>query len=310
MKKIILVLCCAFLFGMSCFSQKNGKFVPLFNGKDLSNWTLEKPDGFQVDNGELLTKSFGKGHDLYTNKKYGNFIMRFEFKLSKVGNSGVFVHCETFNQGAGYEVQLLAPWTPWRDDLHCTGSLYGHVAIQNRPDETTGIWHSMEIRCDRNLVTITTDGKLTTVASIDTVKSLAKKPYVGVIGLQANHANEKGQDARFRNMVIRDLDAEPDYVMKGFYEKSDRLRTQAEEAAANLGAPMVKPLAEAMAGSDIAAKSSAKQALFDLVSKATAPGASKKDKKEVASSLKGSVKSTKEEVTKNYLKWLLGMASK
>jgi trk system potassium uptake protein TrkH len=54
---------------------------------------------------------------------------------------------------------------------------------------------------------------------------------------------------------------------------------------------MVKPLAGVMASNDIAAKSSAKQALFDLVAKATAPEASKKDRKEVVGSLKGGIKS-------------------
>ncbi len=310
MKKLIAIVCFSIFFGVSGFSQDNEKFVSLFNGKDLSNWTLEKPDGFQVDNGEMLSKSFGKGHDLYTNKKYGNFILRFEYKLSKVGNSGIFIRCETFNQGAGYEVQLLAPWTPWRDDIHCTGSIYGYVAPQHRPDETTGIWYKTEIKCDRNIITISINDQVTTLANIDTVKGLANKPLVGVIGIQANHANEKGQDCRFRNIYIRDLDAEPDYVIKGFSEKSDKYRAQAEVAAVGLGTKMVQPLAGLMAGSDIAAKSSAKQALFDLVAKATAPEASKKDRKGVAVALKSGIKSTSEEVTKNYLKWLLGMTDK
>ena len=272
MKKLVFIFCLTLFYALTCFSQDNSKFVSLFNGKDLGSWTLEKPGGFQIDNGELLTKSFGKGYDLYTNKKYGNFILRFEYKLSKVGNSGVFIRCETFNQGAGYEVQLLAPWTPWRPDLYCTGSIYGHVAPQNRPDETTGVWYKTEIKCDRNIITITINDEVTTLANIDTVKGLVNKPIIGVIGLQSNHANEKGQNARFRNIFIRDLDAEPDYVIKGFHEKSNKYRTQAQVAAVDLGAKMVQPLAGLMAGSDIAAKSGAKQALFDLVAKSTAPG--------------------------------------
>ena len=307
MKKIIFITCVALFCVNPSFSQDNSKFVSLFNGKDLSSWTLEKPGGFEVDNGEMLTKSFGKGYDLYTNKKFGNFILRFEYKLSKVGNSGVFIRCETFNQGAGYEIQLLAPWTPWRDDIHCTGSIYGHVAPQNRPDETTGVWYKTEIKCDRNIITISINDKVTTTANIDTVKGLVNKPLVGVIGLQSNHANEKGQDARFRNIYVRDLDAESEYVIKGFYEKSYKYRNQAQVAAVDLGAKMIQPLAGLMAGGDIAAKSGAKQALFDLAAKSTAPGASKKDNKEVKAALKAGIKNTSEDITKNYLKWLYGM---
>ena len=89
--------------------------------------------------------------------------------LSKVGNSGVFIRRNPSVPGDGFEVQLLAPWTPWRDDLHCTGSMYGHVAVTNRPDETTGLWYKMEIKCDRNIVTVSVNDTVTTVADIDTV---------------------------------------------------------------------------------------------------------------------------------------------
>lgn len=152
MRKFILVFCITFIYAASCSSQKSDHFVSLFNGKDLCNWDLEKPGGFEVVDGELITRSFGAGSDIYTNKVYGNYILRFEFMLSEVGNSGVFIRCKPSNQGAGFEVQLLAPWTPYRDDLHCTGSMYGHVAVTNRPDETTGIWYKMEIKCDRNII--------------------------------------------------------------------------------------------------------------------------------------------------------------
>ena len=42
--------------------------ISLFNGKDLTNWTLEKPGGFEVIDGELITRSFGAGNDIFTNK--------------------------------------------------------------------------------------------------------------------------------------------------------------------------------------------------------------------------------------------------
>jgi len=309
MKKFIIISTIAFLCTLSCLSQKKGDFISLFNGKDLTNWTLEKQGGFEVVDGELITKSFGGGNDIFTNKWFGNFILRLEFMLSEVGNSGVFVRCEPSDPGAGYEIQLLAPWTPWRDDLHCTGSIYGHVAVTNRPDEATGVWYKMEIKCDRNIVTVSVNDKVTTIADIDTVKSMNGKPFYGVIGLQGNHADKQGQFAKFRNIKIRNLDSEPEYVLKGFYDKNDQVRNLALVAATNLGAEMIKPLSSLMSGDNIIARNGAKQALFDIVAKASDPDGPQKEKKEARSELKKAIKTSSSEITANYLKWLSGLVN-
>jgi hypothetical protein len=307
MKKIFLFGLISFLFTYSCSSQSSGNFRSLFNGKDLSNWTLNKPGGFEVLDGEMITRSFGAGTDIYSSKWYGNFILQLEFMLSEVGNSGVFIRFNPNLKEPGIEVQLLAPWTPWRDDLHCTGSLYGHVAVTNRPDEATGKWYKMEIKCDRNLISVSVDGKVTTLANIDTVKSMANLPYHGVIGFQGNHAGKEGQFAKFRNIYIRDLDEEPEYVKKGFYEKNVQLRNLAFVSAVSIGADMVETLSAMMSGDDQMVKSGAKDALFSIVAKASNPEAPVKEKKEVAAAIKKSVKNSSSDITKNYLKWLLGL---
>ena len=204
-------------------------------------------------------------------------------------------------------MQLLAPWTPWRDDLHCTGSLYGHVAVTNRPDETTGIWHKMEIRCDRNVIMVSVDDSMTTLASIDTVKTMEDKLLCGAIGLQVNHAEKEGQFARFRNIYIRDLDTEPEYICEGFYEMDSSYRSQAYNAALILGAVMVEPLANIMSGENPLAKSGSKQVLFDIVAKATAPQGEEEYKKDVAIALSNSAEAASSEIVKHYLEWLSNM---
>lgn len=304
MKKFILACYVALLATATGLSQE--KSMPLFNGKDLTNWNLQKPGGFEVVDGELVTRSFGNGNDIFTTRSYANFLFSCDFLLSKVGNSGIYIRCEPFNPGAGFEVQLLAPWTPYRDDLHCTGSMYGHVAVKNRPDETPGVWYHMEIKCDRSMVTISVNNKVVTMANTDTVKTMSGKPLAGVIGFQANHGNQ-GEFAKFRNIRIVDLDADPDYIIQGFFENNAADRNMAAIASVNLGAKMVLPLANLMSDDHVIAKNGAKQALFDLVAKTSDPAASKKEKKEVAHALKNSIIVTQSEITKNYLRWLQGM---
>ena len=228
--------------------------------------------------------------------------------LSDVGNSGVLIRCDPEAPWeTGVEVQLLAPWTPWRDDLHCTGSLYGHVEVTNRPDETTGIWHKMEIKCDRKTITVSVDDIITTLANTDTVKTMENKLLCGAIGLQVNHANIEGQYAKFRNIFIRDLDSDSEYITGGFNEKDTLLRSQAHVAAITLGAKMVEPLAIMMSGENPVTKTGSKQVLFDIVARATAPQTTEIYKNDVATALKNSAENISSEITRNYLKWLTGM---
>jgi hypothetical protein len=165
----------------------------------------------------------------------------------------------------------------------------------------------MEIRCDRNRITISVDDSITTMASIDTVKTMEGKLLCGAIGLQVNHAGEEGQFAKFRNIQIRDLDAEPDYVCEGFYETDSLLRSQAYAAAVHLGARMIEPLSMMMSGADPVAKSGSKQVLFDIAARATDPQGAEEYKESVASALRKSARSTSSEITATYLEWLSGM---
>jgi len=75
------------LFATGLFAQKK-----LFNGKDLSGWTIHGTEKWYVEKGELVCES---GPDkqygyLSTIKPYKNFILTLKFKQEANGNSGVF----------------------------------------------------------------------------------------------------------------------------------------------------------------------------------------------------------------------------
>jgi hypothetical protein len=306
MKNRILITFIISILTVSCDSQEQ-EFKSLFNGNDLTNWTIKKPESFEIIDGELITRSSGSGTDIYSEKIYSNFILQLEFLLSEVGNSGVFIRRDPAVPDSGFEVQLLAPWTPWRDDLHCTGSLYGNVAVTNRPDETTGKWYKMEIKCDRNKISVSVNDQITTIADIDTVKTLADKPLMGYIGFQGNHAEKPDQFARFRNIRIRDLDSEPDYVVEGFKSSDWEVRHVSSQSAVRLGAVMIQSLAEMMSGNDPMLKSEAKQVLFDIVAKVSDPSINEKERKKISREIEKSLKVSSSKITSQYLEWIMGM---
>ena len=87
MKLIFLFVC--FCLCRNIYSQKQSA---VFNGKDLTGWTIHGTEKWYVENGELICES---GPDkqygyLSTNKNYKNFELTLEFRQEANGNSGVF----------------------------------------------------------------------------------------------------------------------------------------------------------------------------------------------------------------------------
>ena len=74
--------------GLSPEETKEG-FKSLFDGKTLKGWQ-GSTNGYAAENGVLVCKKEGGGN-LFTDKEYGDFVLRFEFKLEPEGNNGLAV---------------------------------------------------------------------------------------------------------------------------------------------------------------------------------------------------------------------------
>jgi hypothetical protein len=138
------------------------KSTSIFNGKDLTGWTIHGTEKWYVDQHELVCES---GPDkqygyLSTNKAYKNFILTLKFKQEANGNSGVF-----FRSGiegvkiSGWQVEV-AP-----QGLH-TGGIYESYGrgwlIQPKPEDEkelkVGQWNSMKIKVVGDEVTTWLNG--------------------------------------------------------------------------------------------------------------------------------------------------------
>lgn len=90
--------------------QRPSSFVPLFNGKDLSGWTVEGGDAgqWQVNDGMIVARSAASRNRNYllTNKDYGDFELRFEVKVES-GQHGV-----TIRAVPGEQVTLFGKPSP------------------------------------------------------------------------------------------------------------------------------------------------------------------------------------------------------
>lgn len=183
-------------------------WTPLFTGTDLSNFeVVGSPEGFVVTEEGVLRSEGGRGGDWMRSKKqYSDFVLHVEWRVSPGGNSGVFIRAAS--EGApwetGHECQISNEQPP-RDDLHCTGSLYGTVAANPRPDETPEVWRTYDIHCVGTRITVIVDDMRTVDVDAAEVEAIRDKPLVGYIGLQDSHTGE-GYWVEYRNVWVKELE--------------------------------------------------------------------------------------------------------
>src|SRR5436190_11274007 len=206
---LTLIFLCCFVLRADDAKKSNPKpeegFVSLFNGKDLSGWkVMGKDAGWTVKDGVIHSDAGNEGHWLRSEKEFGDYILKVEWKVSEGGNSGVFIRCDKEGNPwvTGYEIQIS---NPVQDESHCTGSLYSYVPVKKRPDESANKWHTFEIECRGSVITVKSDD----VVCIDkfdqsTEEKTKNKPLKAFIGLQDAHA-DKGNTIEYRNIRIKEM---------------------------------------------------------------------------------------------------------
>jgi hypothetical protein len=189
-------------------------FTSLFDGKDIGRHFISKGDPARWKVVDGLIVSTPGGDRLMSKERFGDFVLRLDFKVSKNGNSGVFFRVPAADDAApwvtGFEAQIS---NEPRDDEHCTGSLYGVQAVKPRPDETHDVWHAYEIACLGKRVEVRVDGVLCVEADYEKNERMRSRPLEGYIGLQDSHAGP-GSTIAYRRVRIQRL--APDGTIPGF----------------------------------------------------------------------------------------------
>jgi HEAT repeat protein len=136
----------------------------LFNGRDLSGWTIidGSADSWQVRDSVLYTTGIGGGW-LSTKRLFSNFKLELEFRLPPGGNSGIFIRAPQEGDPAytGMEIQLLDDYAPQYSDLkpwQYTGSIYGVQPPNRRASKPANTWQKIEIDCQGPLIKVTLNG--------------------------------------------------------------------------------------------------------------------------------------------------------
>ncbi|MDH3583906.1 MAG: DUF1080 domain-containing protein [Phycisphaerae bacterium] len=187
-------------------------FTPLFNGKDLAGWE-GAVKGYVVEDGNLVCVKKGGGK-LYTAKEYGNFILRFDFKLETNGNNGVGIRCERGKDAAyhGMEIQILDNGGPAYKKLkpwQYHGSIYGVAAAMRGFQNPAGEWNSEEIEARGNRIRVKLNGSVIVDADLAEAgkKPLSGRGHPGLMNPKGYIAFlGHGHRVDFRNIRIKELD--------------------------------------------------------------------------------------------------------
>jgi hypothetical protein len=211
---------CESLRGPTARPYAEPGFTSIFNGRDLTGWVYGTKDnamkqgvGYQVDAASCVVYStVHDGGNLYTEKEYANFVLRFEFKLTDNANNGIGIRAPLAGAASsqGMEIQILddggSEYTKLRPAQYC-GSIYDVFPAERGFLKPVGEWNEQEIIADGRHVRVILNSHVIVDANLDDAKDPAVlKKHPGLAN-KTGHIGFLGHGAvvEFRNLRIKEL---------------------------------------------------------------------------------------------------------
>lgn len=201
-------------------------FEPIFNGKDLSGWQglvgnpisrskmkkaeLEKlqreanekmKDNWTVKDGAIWFS--GRGANLCTTRQYGDFEMLVDWKISRDGDSGIYLR-------GSPQVQIWDPWGSHENARVGSGGLFNNKQNPSNPlvvaDNPVGEWNTFHIKMVGDRVTVHLNGVLV-------VDNVVMENYwdrsIPIFPEEAIELQAHGNELAFRNIYVKELGSKP-----------------------------------------------------------------------------------------------------
>ena len=177
-------------------------FTPMFDGKTLTGWQIinQRGEGYAVKDGMIYCAK-GGGGKLLTDKEYGDFVLRFEFKhaarrleqrprhpRAARRRRRLRGHRAADSRREGRARRQVGPLR----DAQYHGSVYDVVAAKKGAMKPAGEWNQQEVTAKGRQITVKLNGQVITDVNLDTVKDpevLKKHPglartsgHIGFLG--------------------------------------------------------------------------------------------------------------------------------
>jgi hypothetical protein len=181
--------------------DKDDGFKAIFNGKDLSGWKVQlgsKDDPektFAVKDGIIHVSGKPNGY-FYTDKSYKNFVLKYDWKFSKEGNSGLLVWIQ-----GDHKVWPKCIEVQGQNNDHGRIFGIGGASIKGKIDKDAqkkaikpvGEWNSDEITCKDGNITVKING-------VEVDAGTGSNVTEGPFGFQS-----EGTELYYRNIRIKEL---------------------------------------------------------------------------------------------------------
>ncbi len=180
--------------------------IELFNGKDLSGWTLSNPkkiNGWQVKDGHLVNETpkldfgaYGAYGNLLTEQQFTDFELTIEYNVPVGGNSGIYLR-------GMYEAQVVDQQSPMQG-IQGPGAIFGRIKPTKNAGKPGGQWNTYVLTLVDRHVTVNLNGE--TVIDNQLLEGCtgggiqANDTLPGPIFLQGDHTNVK-----YRNITLRPI---------------------------------------------------------------------------------------------------------
>jgi len=154
-------------------TEKDAGWQLLFDGKTNDGWhgynMKTFPECWAIEEGTFTMNSFGSGEDqdIITNKKYKNFALSLEYKLTKAANSGVIFQIEEdtlykypYETGPEFQVIDHENWPDSLFDWQTNGANYAMYPPKAKPYKEIGEWNQLFLVVNGNKVTQILNGEV------------------------------------------------------------------------------------------------------------------------------------------------------
>jgi len=244
---LAIVSCLGILSALVVLGQGNQSapagFVSLFNGKDFQGWKVPEGDNghWKIVDGVIDYDAMSEakdGKDLWTEKEYGDFVLRVEWRIkgTPYKNPGVPIILPSGDHKLdenGKEITMVVPdsdsgillrgFPKSQVNIWCwptgSGEVYGYRMDKKMPaavragvtpkilaDKNIGEWNSFEITLKGDRLSVVLNGQ-----KVLENAQLPEIPERGRIGLQHHGSKKDGQWnsppslVQFRNIWIKEL---------------------------------------------------------------------------------------------------------
>lgn len=195
----LLILAAALALPLAAADKpaKPGKWVKMFNGKDLKAWKAnESPESWTVET-KLLKGSGKVSHLFWMKEECANCEFQAEVRIMDHANSGMYFRTA---MGPGFPKGYEAQVNSTHGDPVKTGSLYSFVKNLEIL-VPAGEWFTQHIKAEGNHITITVtyNGKTTKTVDFTDEKNTFTKGYLAL------QQHDPGSVVYYRNLKFRRL---------------------------------------------------------------------------------------------------------